>query len=217
MDAPKLGCHVQQECVDQHAGGACNGELDGPRPVRAEAQGHEMRQVAEAFLQVGLAGSGKALAKGEPDFRDLEARGADQDLEQDLEAARLQGGEIDGVPADQEEPAHGIGDALQAAREQNPGRQGRKRRNGPASDAEVADAAFLGVPRRNDELGAGGSCPAEKERQHLRWVLQVSIHDGHPGRPGRRETGEHRSAQPIRTLAGATMDHADDRSRVFAG
>src|SRR5829696_3867695 len=91
------------------------------------------------------------VGEGVPDLCGTQAPMPNQQLEQDLEPARPEHVQIDSRPPDKEEPAHRIGDAAKAHREQQPGADPQTveitARTGPSPSARPVPQYRLAIAR----------------------------------------------------------------------
>ena len=151
---------------------------------------------------VALLRAGVALAEGEPDLGDPQPRIADQDLEQDLEAARSQLVHRDRVPAHEEEAAHRVGHPAQPLREQQPGHGRARARGHGARPAKAVPLAALAVAARDHEVELALLGLLEQRGDQLGWMLEVGVHDADPRSASRAQALHDGSAQAADAAVG---------------
>ena len=183
-------------------------ELDEPPRRAGQAKPPQVEEVVDRLAHRRLASTGEALTELEADFGLPELRDAHDQLEEDLEAPRPEARQVrrDGGPADQEESAHRIGDALQRAPETEARDAARNVREQRAQGAEVVSAPAVDEATRDDHVDIAVLRAAEQLRDHLGRVLQVGVHDAEPRPACRLEPGETAVARPpARSPAGRWM------------
>ena len=173
----------------------------------SEAQQRELVEEADALREGGLRLTGEAIREIERDLADAH-RGAHDDLEQDLEAARLKRGEVDRRRIDREEARHRIRHAAQLRGEHRARDGGRRARDEvPPPIGEPRGAAVAHIARGGDEIDVAPAHALDELGDLLRRVLQVAVHHHARRVRGGAEPGHHRSPEPVHGLVAVDDAH----------
>jgi hypothetical protein len=145
-----------------------------------QAQLAERPEVAQAFPHRALALPGATGGEHEGDFCSAEGTTPHKQLEQNLEPAGSELVQVDGIRSDKEEPAHRIGDAAKAPREQHPRRRRGGGRDQPADQPEPFGASLLAVPASHHQVDPIAVRLGEQPRDGLGGMLKVRVEDTSP-------------------------------------
>ena len=172
-EADHVGEEREQHGVDHEAGEAHD-------PEAGESQPCQQAEVAHRLPGRGLAAAGAPLPELERDLGRAQAGMPDEDLEQDLEAARPQRVEVERLAPHQEEAAHRVADASEAARERHVRRGGGGPRRHRPHPPEAPGVAVVAVPARHHDVEVARLALLEQRGDQLRRVLEVGVHDADP-------------------------------------
>ncbi len=110
------------------------------------------------------------------DLRDPQI-GPGEDLQEDLEPLRPQGGQVEPAPVDEEETGHRIGAAGEPSGEHRAGQPGgRAGHPEPHGRAEAAGVAAADVAGGRDHVRVPRRIAVEQSRQELGRMLEVAVH-----------------------------------------
>ena len=199
-----------ETCVASAEAAHARGEL-------AEPQAPQVGQVVEALAGARLALAGETVAEREGHLRHAQPPRADEDLEQDLEAVRAQGVQVERVDPDHEEAAHRIGHLAQAPAEQDARDGARGVRNETPEETELAHAALLAEATGDDRVHVAGERAQDDLLEDLGRVLEVGVHHADPWRVRGTHAGEHRAAEPADALLTLAVDQPHGALRRTGG
>jgi len=211
VEPARLREQREQRRVHGQAAQADQAELDESTRRAREPEPPQVEEVVQRLSNGCLAPAGEPLAEHEPDLRLPKLGNADEQLEEDLEAARPEAVQIgcDCRSADEEETAHRVGDPLEGPPEPEPRDAAREVREERANRAEVVGAAAVDEAARHDQVDVSRLCAADQLHDHLGRVLQVGVHHAEPRPPRCLEPREDSGRKATCTLAGTPVDDAD--------
>ncbi len=165
-----------------------------------------MPKVGEAHPDRRLGVTGVARGHRIGDLGDPRTGVADEDLQQDLEADRVEPAHIDRAAPEHEQATHRVAHRRQPARKQDlgePCRHGRGHR--PARTVQAVHRARTRIPGADNHVHV----VPHRRRGHLgrrfRWMLQVRVHHQDPVSPGRTNAEQYRTGQAPPALSGLAV------------
>ena len=226
---PRLGEHPQRDGVHRDPGQPDQAEGEQPRqsllpggaggPLDLLAQHHQPQpqQVvgeAQALLGGGLALIGQPGTEDERHLGDPQPRLAHRDLEQDLEAGRVQPRRVHRGQPDGEEARHRIRQPAEPAREQRLGQRGGEAGNrAPEAAGQPVRGSGALVAGGRDQIQFAGLPDRDQLGRQLRRMLQVAVHHDGPGAACHPQSLGDRRTESAMPLAGGPMQQPDRQPR----
>ena len=205
VDATDTREKREQSHVD-HEPRESNGAEAGKARSSLEPQLAEVDEIASGLGDGSLATAGEPLSERERNLCSAKVRRADEDLEQDLEAVRLEPVDVDRVAPHEEEPAHRIADSAQPPREAHASHGRRDLGERGADHPEASSFASRGIAACDDEVDGLILGSLEQILDELRGMLQIAVHDARPGSARPCQAVHDGSAQATPPLAGRAVD-----------
>ena len=146
------------------------------------------------------------VGEGESDLCDAQTTMPHEQLKQDLEPARSEHVQIDSRPPDKEEPAHRIGYAAKAHREQQLGRRPADGRDQRTDRPEPVGASRAAIPAGDREVGPVPLRCSQQGRDDLGRVLEVRVQHARPRGTDGVEAVDDGPTQAARPLAAPSVD-----------
>ncbi len=196
----------QRERVDRETADPDEAEAPEARRRRAQAEPPDESEVPEHLSHRRLALTRRPLPEPERDLRDRELRRADEDLEQDLETVRAQGGKVERTAPDKEEARERIAHAAQTERKGHAGETHERTRDERPHPAQPFDRAAAEEAGGDHEVALLLRGLRAQRRDLGRRVLEVGVHHTHPRGARGRDSCHDGAAEPTVTLSGRAVD-----------